>query len=81
MSADMLTLNGLLFCSEHGNEYCTKCSCDYRLLNNITIQGDNPSTGVKKLVADHVSHIGLDHPARDPYVDYSCENHWAISIR
>lgn len=61
MASDMLTLNDLLFCSEHGNEYCNKCCCDYRLLNNITIQGDNPSAGVKKLVADPVSYINNIH--------------------
>ncbi len=34
INSSMVVLNGFQFCEDHGNEFCTKCEGDTRLLNN-----------------------------------------------
>jgi len=33
----MITVNDFVFCKEHGNEYCIRCTVDYRFVNNVNI--------------------------------------------
>jgi len=35
---DMITIGDFCFCEEHGSEHCSKCFCDYRMVNNIQIE-------------------------------------------
>jgi len=33
-------VNGFCFCFHHGEEYCHRCTYDFRYSNNMTIQDD-----------------------------------------
>ncbi|KAF8636262.1 hypothetical protein AX16_011032 [Volvariella volvacea WC 439] len=33
-----ILVNGFMFCSEHGDEYCHLCGCDHRMSNNVKIE-------------------------------------------
>ncbi|THU98789.1 hypothetical protein K435DRAFT_720412 [Dendrothele bispora CBS 962.96] len=35
---DMITIGDFSFCEDHGSEHCSKCFCDYRMVNNIQIE-------------------------------------------
>ena len=37
MAADLLTVNEFTFCAEHGDEYCSRCTYDFRYINNYAI--------------------------------------------
>lgn len=33
---DNIIVNDMMFCREHGEEYCHRCYCDHRMCNNTT---------------------------------------------
>ena len=35
-----IIVNNFMFCAKHGSEYCTRCCCDHRMVNNIQVEGD-----------------------------------------
>ncbi|KIY73334.1 hypothetical protein CYLTODRAFT_365815 [Cylindrobasidium torrendii FP15055 ss-10] len=45
--SDMFTLDSLMFCKAHGNEFCNHCCCDHRMCNNILIQDEYPQSHLK----------------------------------
>ena len=51
MAADLITVNGFTFCSEHGNELCYRCTYDFRDQNNYSIQ-DELDEEISELLSD-----------------------------
>ncbi|KDQ16161.1 hypothetical protein BOTBODRAFT_130432 [Botryobasidium botryosum FD-172 SS1] len=36
----MIVVNDWCFCKAHGSEYCARCTCDYRLVNNARFEDE-----------------------------------------
>lgn len=37
---DSIVVNEFMLCTDHGREYFPICCCDFREVNNISIEGD-----------------------------------------
>lgn len=55
---DVFTLNGFMFCAEHGNELCNKCYADYRIGNNLGHLTDQQRTQIWKEIGKVSKGIG-----------------------
>ncbi|KAF9011455.1 hypothetical protein BDZ89DRAFT_964076 [Hymenopellis radicata] len=63
INSNWVILNGFQFCKDHGNEYCTKCEGDTRLLNNEEL----PKSTYKRLKKSIWA--GIDPRKRPPIRD------------
>ncbi|KAI0932158.1 hypothetical protein AcV5_004546 [Taiwanofungus camphoratus] len=77
-----IVVNDFMVCKRHGDEYCVRCFCDYRMTNNV---GHNLDNSLAELVND----TGFDLDERQPRnvynlgavrvgrgsEDYKCKSH------
>ncbi|KAF9447779.1 hypothetical protein P691DRAFT_801831 [Macrolepiota fuliginosa MF-IS2] len=78
-----IIVHEFMFCAAHGDEYCQRCCCDHRMVNNVTIEEE---------LGDMSEFLGFEVEERQPlnaYVlgavaalhteeSYQCEKHKTV---
>ena len=54
---DCFIVNGFLFCTDHGREFCSSCFCDYRACNNDQVDLD-------EVIIQKLEEMFLDYDVR-----------------
>jgi hypothetical protein len=54
----MITVADFCFCKNHGSEYCNKCFCDYRDVNNVQLEDCEVLRGLQESGDDEKVELG-----------------------
>ncbi|KAH7100412.1 hypothetical protein BKA62DRAFT_658385 [Auriculariales sp. MPI-PUGE-AT-0066] len=60
---DMITIAQFAFCEEHGLEFCTRCFCDYRMMNNVLVEEYVEQYSDEDMRIEALEALGDDRPS------------------